>query len=214
MVPKAGEPKLPFGSLKGGVFDRLKNLCSKFQVGPFCNAKRLPQHQVCVLQTGASHWIPGAASDRELRRKHKSRGLEPLRSAPIRQSVGVAYTIRPLCAIPEVGIGVGGLGDCDRISRLHPDQACNLPAGNFPQARNLICPSAGEDPRNIPVGEVPFQMAIITVGHAGVGNRTGEDRVRKNAGSVIDQLRKSICEWALSVNTFRVFKKKTKQPKA
>ena len=78
----------------------VENLRTKLQAHALRDPKRLPQHQIRVLQSRSSHRVPRAVPDRKLRRKRERRYIEPLRRASIRQRVGIAHSVRALRAIP------------------------------------------------------------------------------------------------------------------
>ena len=149
----------------------------------------LCDHQVGVLQSGPAHRVSRAVADGELRRFPKRRGPEPLRGAASGEIIRVGHAVRPLHAEAEIRVEIRRLRHRNHIAGLgahHP--------GDTPPARQLVDPSGGEDAGDVAIREVFLQMAIPGVGHAVVRDGPRENRLREDAGSVVDELRKRIGE--------------------
>ena len=94
----------------------IEYLRSKLDVYSFGDTENFPEHQVRICQAGSAHRVAGAGPECELRRCCECRLVEPLGHGAIRGIVGITDPVRALCAIPQVGVGIRRLRDCDPIS--------------------------------------------------------------------------------------------------
>src|SRR5262249_41838851 len=106
-------------------------------------------------------------SDLELGRRRESGGVEIFRDASAVELVGIGDAIRTLDGESEARIVVRGLGHGHGGAYLNPGEASGLPAGNFPDARNIVNPAEGKDARDVAARNIFFEMAVVRIGGAG-----------------------------------------------
>src|SRR4029077_12289930 len=99
----------------------------EFEARALRKMKRLCDHQIRILQPRPANRVPRAVSNYKLWRSREGRGVEILGDTTAIKLVGVTDSVGPLNCKTQARVVVGSLGHWNRVARLHPHQARNLP---------------------------------------------------------------------------------------
>src|SRR5579864_2657840 len=120
-------PETAAGIVQWRCVRQVEYLGSKFEIYFFSDSERFPQHQVRVLQGRSAHRGARTCPNGKLRRCRERRPVEPLRDRAICEIVGIANPVRALRSVSQIRVRIRRLRDYNKISRLCPNQAGNLP---------------------------------------------------------------------------------------
>src|ERR1019366_3002607 len=143
---EGGAAKRAVRVVQGRSIADIKDFRPEFQIDPLRNPNHFADHQVGILESWPSHWIPRTVADAELAGGGESRLVEPFGSTASSEVVWIADAIRPLNGVLERGKRIRRLRDGHRVSRLHAYYAADFPTGDLPPSRNLVHPASGKDP--------------------------------------------------------------------
>ena len=106
---KCRRTKGPIGVVQGRRVRYIKAFRPELQAQPLGDPEDFGNHEIGFLQAGASHRIPGAVPNRELRSDGESGCIEPLRCAAVCEQIWICHAVRSLYSESQAGIRIGRL---------------------------------------------------------------------------------------------------------
>src|ERR1051326_4691157 len=173
---KRRSPETPARVIERWCVRHVEDLRTQLEPCTFGDPECLAQHQVCLLEPGPADRISRAVPDRELWSLHEGARVEPLRSAPVRQTVWVCDSVRALHGIAETRIEISRLRDCNRIAALNADEASYLPTRELPKPWYPPDPTGRKHSWDIAARKIAFEAPVESIGCTRiVQDGSGED---------------------------------------